>query len=132
MSVRVRSQLIVVASSDSDEKNVGFQRNDTTLTSVIETFEVESSGEAELAASEADYALPMGKVFTGNLLYIETDKELTVKLDGEAVGHTLGAPSTGLRAKLYLRSEFTSAPLLTNVDAVNAASVSYFIAGEKA
>lgn len=131
MSVRVRSQLLVVASLDTDEKNCQFARDDTTLTTVTETFDLESSGEIELAASEADYALPMGKVSTGHILYIETDKELTVKLDGEATGHKIGAPATGTKAKLFLRGEFTSAPLLTNNDAANTAAVSYLIAGDK-
>jgi hypothetical protein len=131
MSVRVRSQIILVASLDDDEKQCQFKRDDTTLTSLVETFEVESSGEIELAGAEADYALPMGKVATGKILYLETDKELQVKMDGEAVGHKVGAPTTGTKAKLFLRSEFTSAPLLTNNDATNAAAVSYFIVGQK-
>lgn len=131
MSVRVRSQLIVVASLDDDEKQCQFSREDTTLTSVVETFDVESSGELELASAEVDYALPMAKVATGKILYIESDKELTVKLDGEVAGHKVGSPTTGTKAKLFIRSEFTAAPLLSNNDTVNVATVSFFIAGDK-
>jgi len=131
MSVLVRTRVVVVAALDADEKQCQFSREDSALTTLNETFDVEQSGELELAAAEADYALPLGKVVTGKLLYIETDKELTVKLDGEAVGHKIGAPTTGTKAKLLLRGDFTSAPLLTNNDATNVAAVSYFIAGSK-
>jgi hypothetical protein len=128
--MRVRSQLIVVASLDANERDVGFERQNETQTSLIEEFEVESSGTLVLSAAEADYALPMAKVSLGKLLYLETDQELTVKLDGEAVGHMIGAPTSGTKAKLYMRTEFSSAPLLTNNASVEAV-VSFFIAGDK-
>ena len=130
MSVRVRSKIAIVASLDIDEKQCQFSRPDTSLSEVTETLDVESSGEAELAAAEADYALPMGKVVTGAVLYIETSGDLTIKLDGEAVGHKLKAAS-GAKAKMFLRGEFSSAPLLTNNSASAVAAVSYLIAGAK-
>lgn len=128
--MRVRSQLIVVASLDANERDVGFERQNETQTSLIEEFEVESSGTLVLSAAEADYALPMAKVALGKLLYLETDQELTVKFDGEAAGHKIGAPTTGTKAKLYMRTEFASTPLLTNNASVEAV-VSFFIAGDK-
>jgi len=131
MSVYVRSQIILVAALDEDENNGQFIRENLTLTQLTETFDVECSGELELGASEADYALPMGKVVTGKLLYIETNQELTVKLDGEVSGHKIGAPTTGTKAKLFLRGDFTAAPTLTN-NVTSVAAVSYFIAGSKA
>jgi len=131
MSVRVRTQIIVVGSLDTDEKQKQFARDDKVLTTVTETFEVEQSGELELAAAEADYTLEKGKVVTGKYLYIESNRELVVKLDGEAVGHKIGAPGTGLTAKWCIRTEFTNAPIITNSDASLAAAVSYIIAGSK-
>jgi hypothetical protein len=130
MSVRVRSQLIVVASLDSGEIQCQFSRNNKALDGVVETFDVESSGQIELGASEANYALPLGKVLTGRVLYLESDQELVVKLDGEVAGHTIGAPSTGYKAKLFLRSTFTAAPTLTNATTTPAV-VSFFLAGDK-
>jgi hypothetical protein len=129
MSVRVRSQIVVVASLDSDEKSVDFERQDKTLTSVVATYDAEESGQVILAASEANYTLPMGKVLTGALLYIESDQELRVKLDGETPGHLL-SPTTATKAKLFIHSEFTAAPIITNLAATEAA-VSYLIAGAK-
>jgi hypothetical protein len=122
--------VVVVASLDADEKQCQFSRDDTTLTTVIETFDVESSQEIELAASEADYPLEKGKITTGRYLYIETDKELMIKLDGEAVGHKIGIPAAGTKAKFLLRGTFTAAPLITNNEA-QVAAVSYFMAGDK-
>jgi hypothetical protein len=131
MSVRVRSQLIVVVSQDADEKICEFKREDDNLTTVIETFDVEQSGNLVLNAAEANYALPMGKVVGGRILYIEADRQVTVRLDGEATGHVIGAPSTGTKAKLYLRGTFAAAPLITNNDATNIANVAYAIVGMK-
>ena len=131
MAVRTRTRIVIVASLDDNELQCQFSRPDSTLSEVIESFDVESSGEIELAAAEADYALPLGKVATGQLLYLECAGDLTVKLDGEAVGHRLGVPAAGTSAKLFLRSEFTSAPLLTNNSATAVTTVSYLIAGAK-
>ena len=131
MAVRTRTRVVVVASLDDNEYQCHFARPDSTLSEVIESFEVESSGEIELAASEADYALPLGKVATGKLLYIETTGDLSFKLDGEATGHKLGTPASGTKAKLLLRTEFSSAPTLTNDSSTAVATVSFLIAGSK-
>lgn len=130
MSVRVRYKVAIIASIDTDENQCQFSRPDSVLSEVIETHEVSASGTIELTASEVDHALPLGDVVGGRVLYVEVAGDVTIKLDGEAVGHKLGAPATGTRAKLMLRSEFTSSPLLTNNSAV-AVEVAYFIAGAK-
>jgi hypothetical protein len=129
MSVRVRAQIILVASLDADEKQVHFEREDKSLTSVVSTYDAEESGQVILAASESAYTLPMGKVVTGKILYIESDQELIVKMDGEAVGHKI-SPTTATKAKLFLNSSFTNAPIITN-NTANEASISYLIAGTK-
>lgn len=129
MSVRVRSQIVVVASLDSDEKAVHFERQDKTLTSVVATYDAEMSGEVVLAASELNYTLPMGKVVTGAILYIESDQELMIKLDGETPGHRI-TPTTATKAKLFLHTHFTAAPIISNNTATEA-QIAYFIAGSK-
>lgn len=129
MSVRVRSQIVVVASLDSDEKAVHFERQDKTLTSVVATYDAEESGQVVLAASETGYTLPMGKVATGALLYIETDQELLVKLGGEVTGHKL-TPTTATKAKLFFHTEFVAAPVISNLTS-SEAQVAYLIAGAK-
>ena len=130
MGVKVRYKAAINASLDADGAQCQFSRPDSTLSEVIEDHDVSSSGNIELTASEVDHPLPLGDVVTGRLLYVEVDGDCTIKLDGEATGHKLGAPATGTKAKLLLRSQFTAAPLLTNngTTVVNAA---YFLAGDK-
>lgn len=130
MSIRVRSQIVVVASQDEDEKVVHFAREDKTLTTVEATYDAEESGQVVLTAAEANYSLPMGKVSTGALLYIESDQSLTIKLDSEAVGHKI-KPTTATKAKFFLHGEFAVAPIITNLGTTEAV-VSYLIAGQKA
>ncbi len=134
--MRLRYQVALLASLDDDEKNVQFERLDTTLTTTILTaaaaaIGVEESGHAALAASEADYPLPLGKVATGAILFIESDQNLTVKLDGETPGHTLAKPAAGVTAKMLITTSFTAAPLITNLSAEEA-NVTFLIAGVKA
>jgi len=130
MSVRIRQQVILVSSNDTNEANCTFKRDDKALTSQVETFDTEQSGEPILTASEANYVLPMGKVVTGQLLYIESIRQLSVKLNGEATGHPIGPPATGTKGKLFLRGTFTSVSI-SNLDVLNEAEVSYLIAGAK-
>jgi hypothetical protein len=129
--MRLRSQIVLVAAADDDEKQVDFRREDEALTTVIEALDCESSQNLQLAASEANYTLAMGKVVAGKVFYIETDKELTVFLDGEVTGHKIGPPSNGTKAKLFLRGDFTTAPKITN-NTTSVANVAYSIAGLKA
>jgi hypothetical protein len=131
MSVYVRQQIILVASNDKNEANCSFKREDKALSSQTETFEVESSGEAVLSAAEADYVLPMGKVVTGKVLFVEADKQVTLKLNGGAEVLTVGPPGTGTKGKFFLRGDFTAVSV-TNADASAEAAVSYLIAGQKA
>lgn len=129
--MRVRYKVAISASLDDDEKQCHFSRPDSTLSEVIETHDLVSSGVLELAAAEADVPLPLGDVVGGRVLYVEVNGDTTIKLDGQATGHKLGAPTTGTKAKLLLRSEFTSAPLITN-NGASAVTVAYMIAGTKA
>ena len=132
MSVTIRTRAIVVASLDTDAKLVQFKREDSTIDQVTETFDLEASDTIELAASEADYALQKGKIANIQFIYIESDRALTIKLDGEVAGHKIGPPATGTKAKLLLRtSGMTAVPTLTNDDTSNAATVSYILAGSK-
>lgn len=126
----LRTQIVVVSSEDSNENSVHFKREAAAVSELTEQFDAEMSGAVILAASEADYGLPMGKVVTGKVLYLETDQELTIKLDGEATGHKVGAPTSGTKAKIFIRGDFTTAPIVTN-NATEEATVSYLIAGQK-
>jgi hypothetical protein len=73
----------------------------------------------------------MGKVVTGKVLFVEADKQVTLKLNGGAEGLTVGPPGTGTKGKFFLRGDFTAVSV-TNADASAEAAVSYLIAGQKA
>ncbi len=130
--MRLKTTLKVLASDDTEEKDVQFSRTDDSLTGVISTHDLEQSGKFELAASESGYTLPMGKVLTGEFLYIELDAagEVDVKFEGEAVGHRMKANASGLQAKLAFYHEFTTAPILDNALAAVVMG-HYMIAGAK-
>lgn len=134
MSVYVRTRVVVVAAMDEDEKNKQLEREDETLTTINHTFDTEESGHAVLAASETGFDLPMGKVSTGRMLYIETSQEITVKLDGGAEEIPIRPTGAGTKGKLLLMTTFTTAPQLDNdvVATAAEADVTFLIAGDKA
>lgn len=132
MSITVRHQLVIVAydSSDADERLKHYQREAEAVTKVVETaFDHEESGSFSVAAGGGTYTLPLGAMTTGKMLYIEASADLEVRLDGEGSGHQLKAKATGVRRKLFLSSEFTSAPVLVNAGTA-AVEGSFFIAGD--
>ena len=135
MSIRVRHQLIVVASEvpspdNSDEQLIHFKRELPAVTEVQDTdFDHEESGSFQVAASGGTTTIPLGSVVTGKILYIEASADLTVRLDGEVTGHDLKAKAAGVKRKLFLSTEFTSAPILVN-DGTAIVTGSFLIAGD--
>jgi hypothetical protein len=135
MSIRVRHQLVVVASevpdpTNTDELMCHFRREAEAVSQVIESeFDHEESGSFQVAASGGTTTLPLGSVVTGKILYIEASGDLTVRLDAEVTGHELKAKASGVKRKMFLSSEFTSAPILVN-DGTADVTGSFFIAGD--
>lgn len=127
-TVYVRSRVVVVAAMDSDEKDVQLKREDETLTTINSEFQAEESGHVVLSASETGFNLPMGKVATGALLMIETDKELVLYFNGGAESIPVKPAAAGVKGKLLLFTEFTTAPQLDNATA-EVANVTFLIAG---
>lgn len=133
-TVYVRSRVVLVAALDEDEKDLQLKREDETLTTINHEFEAEESGHHVLAASETGFNVPMGKVATGELLYIETSQEITVKLDGGAEEIPIKPTGAGTKGKLLLMTSFTTAPQLDNdvVATAAEANITVLIAGAKA
>jgi len=135
MSIRVRHQIILVASEvpdpvNTDELMCHFKREAESISQVIETdMDHEESGSFLVTASGGTKTLPMGNVVTGKILYIEASGDLEVRLDGEGSGHSLKAKASGVKRKLFLSSEFTSAPVLVNAGAADITG-SFFLAGD--
>jgi hypothetical protein len=134
MSIRVRHQIIIVASevpepANTDELLCHFKREAEAISQVIETdMDHEESGSFQVAVSGST-TLPMGNVVTGKVLYIEASGDLEVRLDGEGSGHALKAKASGVKRKLFLSSEFTAAPVLVNAGA-EVITGSFFLAGD--
>ena len=129
--MQVRSQIVVVAARDADEKQIEFQRADKALTTVTDTYDTHEAGSPILAASVTNYPLPMGKVVTGQFLYIEADGEFQLKLDGEGAAHDIKPAAAGSKAKVLLQLNFSAAPQVSNPSDSAEVTLSYLIAGKK-
>jgi hypothetical protein len=127
-TVYLRSQVVLVAALDDEEKDIHFRREDATLSTINHEFAAESSDHLVMAASETGFDLAMGKVATGAFLYIETDKDLNLKFDGGAETIPIKPTGAGVKGKLLLMSSFTTAPQLDNTTS-ELANISYIIAG---
>lgn len=123
----VEHQVQILASLDTDQKLISFKRSGETIIKVTRALEVGVGETREVPASATDQALSFGLVGTGQWLYLESDRELLVKINGSttAMKLTLGVAGT---AKMMWDGEFT-AITVTNEDAANAAILSYCIAG---
>jgi len=130
-TVYTRTRVVLVAALDEDEKDVQLKREDETQTTMNHEFAAEESGHIVMAASEADFSLPMGKVATAALIYVETDQALTLKFDGGSETIPITPASAGTKGKLLLFTSFTTAPQLTNT-ATEAANVTFMISGATA
>lgn len=125
---RVRHQVIVVGSVDADEKLIGFQRTERTVSEVVRTDLTEAKAETRsVAASAVDEDLELGSVNPAKVLYIETDQALTIKLNGGTESFNLD-PTTGAKAKLFWEGSFNQVQV-TNPSSTDAACVTYFVAG---
>lgn len=125
---RVRHQIVVIASEDEDEKRIGFQRSDKTVTEVTRLDVEEAHAETrEIIASAVDEALAFGGVGPAKILYMETDQALTLVLNGGSEVFNL-EPTSGSRAKLFWEGEFT-AITVSNPSATTSATLTYFVAG---
>ncbi len=135
MSIRVRHQLIVVASEvpspdNNDELLCHFKREAESISKVIESdMDHEESGSFQVAVSGGTTTLPLGSVVNGRILYIEADGDLEVRLDAEIAGHELKAKAPAVKRKLFLSTLFTGAPVLVNAGTA-IVSGSFLIAGD--
>ena len=125
---RTKTQIKILGSIDEAEQLVGFERSSDSTTRVIRIDLTESHNETRLvAASVVDEALAFGGVASAKVLYMETDQELTIKINGGTESFKL-SPTTGAKAKLFWDGEFTSITV-TNASLTDGATFTYMIAG---
>lgn len=125
---RVKHSIAILASLDSDEKKVGFERSaESTIQTIRSDLEVGKADTRVIAAAAADDPLELGGVTTAKLLYIETDQLLHLKFNGGSEVLKLD-PSTAGIGKLFWEGEFTSLTV-SNPSSDNEAIVTYLVAG---
>jgi hypothetical protein len=126
--MRIKHQILLLASKDTDEKLVEMRRSEALTTTVIRSDCTMLIHESRVIPKETtDAVIPLGAITTGKFLYLETDKEITVKFNAESTGHKVTSAS-GLTAKLLLDGEFTAFKI-TNASTTEAANVTYLIGG---
>ena len=117
--MRVKAIVTLQVATDADLKDLLFQRNDDTLNTIIhDACNVQSSGVVRLAAAGAPPAgtpfnIPMGDVATGYILFLSTNKKITVKLDGGSTEHKI-EPTGTYKGVLFMHGNFASAPVIEN------------------
>lgn len=125
---RVKHSISLLASLDEDEKQIGFERSAQTAIQTIRTdLEVGKSDTRVIPKSTTDDTLELGGVGTAAILYMETDQELTIKINGGTESFKL-TPTSGANAKLLWEGEFTSLSV-SNASADNDAILTYLVAG---
>lgn len=127
MAYRVKHTLSIIASLDEDEKLIGFERTNSTVTQVTRTDpETGLAATVRVDASSGPESLPFGDVVSGQVFYLETDVEVTLTLNGAGVGITI-SPQAGNKAKFFCEGAISSATV-TNATSSDA-TISYMIAG---
>lgn len=125
---RIKHYIQLLATLDTDEKEIDFKRIDEVLNTVTRTdLEVGLSQSRIILKSASDEAISFGDISTGKFLYIESDLELTMKLNGGSEVFKL-TPTSGSKAKLLWEGEFTGITL-SNASSDTDANITYLIAG---
>jgi hypothetical protein len=125
---RVKHTIYILSALDSDEKLIEFERQDEVKSTTLrQDFTKGLSQTRSIPASTTDEVLSLGDVTTAKFLYMETDQELTIKLNGNSDAYKL-TPTSGAKAKLLWEGEFTEIKV-TNASSDTDAVLTYHIAG---
>jgi hypothetical protein len=125
---RVKHQIKVLASVDENERLIGLNRQEDVTTTVVRDDLTQAHNETRaVAPNVTDQALAFGAVATAKILYMETDQELTMKINGGSEVFKL-TPTTGAKAKLFWEGEFT-AITVSNASTTEIATLTYHVSG---
>ena len=86
------------------------------------TFTEQASNTYSVAAADATVSIPFGTITTGELIYIGSDEEITVKLNGSTDGITVDADG-------YLLLSGCNTTAITVAATLNTATVQVLILG---
>jgi hypothetical protein len=134
MTLRLRHQAIVVVAADTDERRINFRRTEEVTTTVIRNdlvkddckvinVPVATPGVFPLPPTPTEVTIPFTLLGTAHFLYVETDAEIYLKINGAAAGLKV-TPATGQLAKVLWDGEFT-ALVIGNSSLTTAANVTY-------
>ncbi len=127
MSLYAELKFQLLSALTSSKNQIGFRRTeDVTTTTTREDITEEMSGTQVVAGAAVDDVIQFGGVATGKILYLESDQELTFKING-GVDVLKLTPTSGQKAKLMWEGEFT-ALLVSNAGATDAL-LTYYVAG---
>jgi hypothetical protein len=130
--MRVKANIELQVAIDNDLNNLLFERIKASLNTLIrDDCNAHNSGVARLSASGGgtpSFTPSMGDVVTGYVLFLEADKECTVKLDGGSETQTI-KPSGSYPGQLWLHGEYTSAPVIANVSTSDVCTLTYCLVG---
>lgn len=98
------------------------ERLDKSYQSLLSSLTKHVSQDLTLTAAQADKALVFGEVANAKLMYIKSDRDLSIKLNGAAAAVQIG------KCFLVFGDGDISSASVTNTDASNAAAVLYVLA----
>lgn len=132
MTMRAKVNIEMQVATDTDLNNLLWKKTKESLNALIrDDCNAHNSGVARLSASGGgtpSITIPLGDIVTGYLLYIQADKECTVKLDGGSETQTI-KPSGSYPGQLFLHGSFTSAPIVANQSTSDVCTVEYCLVG---
>lgn len=117
--------LKLVLSQDEDQEEVLFSSTFSQVVSDVLQVAESASGNMLLAATSTDVPLAFGPVVTATRLFILTDKDITLKLNGGST--SIAVKANGGRGVFFLEGSVT-AVLLSNAGAT-AANILYALVG---
>lgn len=134
MAIRLRFQLLQKLFEDSSE-DTGYFTRDPDDDSVTEDLQLPFSTRRTIPVLSGDVQLNFSPLGTLKFLFLETDKELTIRLNGDATGFTL-KPVTNfndtnqpLRGQFWLLGTSVAQVIVRNNSASDVATLSIIAGG---
>lgn len=103
MTIRVSHTVAVRTSRDTEYKQAMWNPDVTLAEEVLDGFEKQANGNFSIPASSTE-AIPFGDVDLVRGMYLETDLECSVRLNGSLDAIELKPAEAGVPAKLFLEA----------------------------
>lgn len=104
MAIRVSHTVVVRTSRDTDFKKAMWNPDVALSEVVIDTFEKQANGNLSVAAASTEL-LSLGDVTAVKGMYLETETECLVRLNGSLDSIAMKPSASGTPAKLFLEAD---------------------------